>query len=273
MQASPVAEKAAEVGLEVLKPTSAKDPAFLERLRELKPDCCPVVAYGALLPRAALEIPEHGWVNLHFSILPAWRGAAPVQHAIRAGDDVIGATTFRIVEELDAGPIFGTVTEQVGPTDTAGDLLGRLAVSGARLLVETMDGIEAGRLVPRPQPKEGVSYAGKLTVEDAKVDWTAPAFEVDRLIRSCTPTPGAWTTFRGERLKLGPVLVQPGATPTEDEPPLGRGTIKAEKNRVLVGTGSVPVELGEVKPHGKKAMPAADWARGVRPEPGEKLGG
>lgn len=270
---SPVAELAESRGVEVLKPEKAKDPAFLARLKELEPDCCPVVAYGALLPQSALDIPKHGWVNLHFSVLPAWRGAAPVQHALRAGDDLTGATTFRIVKELDAGPVFGTLTEPIQPTDTAGDLLERLAHKGAKLLLDTLDGIAAGTLEARPQPSAGVSYARKITVEDAKVDWTVPAFAIDRLIRSCTPEPGAWTTFRGERLKLWPVAIEPGDAPqTQDEPVLGRGTIRADKHRVLVGTASVPVRLNQVQPHGKRPMSAEDWARGARPEPGEKLG-
>jgi methionyl-tRNA formyltransferase len=264
--ASPVAERAAELGVEVLKPPSPKDPDFLDRLKELAPDCCPVVAYGGLLPQAALDIPEHGWVNLHFSVLPAWRGAAPVQHAIIAGDDITGASTFRIVKELDAGPVYGVLTEPIGPSDTAGELLARLAVSGARLLVDTLDGIEAGMLRPQDQPVDGTSYAPKLTVEDARLDLTAPAQRVDRLVRGCHPAPGAWTTFRGERLKI--VAGRPAA----EAKPLEPGEIRATKHSVEVGTGSHPVELVTVQPQGKKPMPAADWARGVRPKAGERLG-
>ncbi len=182
-----------------------RDPAFLDRLRQIGPDCCPVVAYGALLPRVALDIPAHGWVNLHFSLLPAWRGAAPVHHAILRGDDITGATTFRLVEQLDAGPVFGVVTEPIRREDTAGDLLARLAVVGANLLVITLDGIESGRLEARPQPADGVSYAPKITTADARVDWTRGAQTVDRLIRACTPHPGAWTLLRGRRVKLGQV--------------------------------------------------------------------
>ena len=262
---SPVAERAEAEGIDVLKPKSAKAPAFLDDLRALAPDCCPVVAYGGLLPASVLDVPSHGWVNLHFSILPAWRGAAPVQHAIRSGDDVTGATTFRIVEELDAGPTFGVVTEPIAPTDTSGDLLERLSQTGARLLVDTLDGIATGVLEPRPQPAEGVSYASKVSVDDVRVSWASPAFAVDRLVRSGTPSPGAWTTFRDERVKLGPVTVV-----TESDP-LAPGEVMAEKARVLVGTGSVPVALGEVQPRGKRAMPAADWARGVHPHAGERL--
>jgi methionyl-tRNA formyltransferase len=262
---SPVGRLADEAGIPVLTPARPSDPAFLAELAGLAPDCCPVVAYGALVPRKALDVPRHGWVNLHFSLLPAWRGAAPVQAALRHGDEITGASTFRLEEGLDTGPVYGVVTEQVRPTDTAGDLLGRLAESGAELLVATLDGIEDGTLQARPQPAEGVSHAPKVTTADARVDWAAPAVAVDRLVRSVTPEPGAWSTFRDERIGLGPVTVLP------DGPALGPGELVAEKRRVLVGTGTAAVRLGEVRPVGKRAMPAADWARGVRIEPGERL--
>ncbi|CAB4763509.1 unannotated protein [freshwater metagenome] len=263
--ASPVAVRAEELGVPVLKPEHPRDPEFQEALRALRPDCCPVVAYGALLPQSALDIPPHGWVNLHFSCLPAWRGAAPVQHAIWAGDEVTGATTFRIVKAMDAGPTFGVMTERIREDDTAGDLLTRLAEGGAGLLVTTLDGIEDGVLVPREQPEEGVSMAPKILVEDAQVDWTEPAQAVDRRIRACTPFPGAWSAFGGERIKIGPVTM----AASNLEP----GEIAVGKNHVLVGTGTSAVRLGEVKAFGKKQMGAADWARGVRLEDGARLGG
>jgi methionyl-tRNA formyltransferase len=256
--ASPVARRAAEAGIEVLKPDRPRDPDFLARLAAIGPDCCPVVAYGALLPKAALDVPPHGWVNLHFSLLPAWRGAAPVQHAVLHGDEVTGATTFLIGEGLDDGPVYGVVTEPVHATDTSGDLLDRLADSGAKLLVATMDGLEDGSLRPEPQPSDGVSAAPKLTVEDARIDWSAPALRVDRLVRATMPAPGGWTTFRGERVKIAPVRMLPEAVG------LGPGEIGLERDRVTVGTGSVPVALSEVQPQGKRRMPATDWARGVR---------
>ncbi|MGV9287154.1 methionyl-tRNA formyltransferase [Streptomyces sp. NPDC003719] len=265
--ASPVAERAEEAGIEVLKPAKPRDPEFLERLREIAPDCCPVVAYGALLPRVALDVPAQGWVNLHFSLLPAWRGAAPVQHALMAGDEITGASTFLIEEGLDSGPVYGTVTETIRPTDTSGDLLTRLAFAGAGLLAATMDGIEDGSLKAVPQPAEGVTLAPKITVEDARVDWAAPALRVDRVVRGCTPAPGAWTTFRGERLKL----VQ--ARPVPDRTGLAPGQLAAGKNDVYAGTGSYAVELLWVQAQGKKPMRAADWARGVRIAEGELLGG
>ncbi|GAA0954348.1 methionyl-tRNA formyltransferase [Actinocorallia libanotica] len=263
--ASPVAELAAAHGIEVLKPAKADDPAFLERLAELAPDCCPVVAYGAILRKAALDVPRLGWVNLHFSLLPAWRGAAPVQRAVLAGDEITGAMTFLIEEGLDTGPVFGHLTEPIRHDDTSGALLERLAHAGARLLRDTMDGLEAGALSPVPQPEEGVSHAAKLTAEDARVDWTAPAMRVDRLCRACTPAPGPWTTFRGERLKLGPVRPAAGAGP------LAPGELKITKSEVLAGTATHPVALGEVQPPGKKRMRAADWARGLRLTPEDRL--
>jgi len=261
---SPVGALADEHGIEVLTPSKASDPAFGDRLTELAPDACPVVAYGAILPERILGVPVHGWINLHFSLLPAWRGAAPVQAAIRSGDEITGASTFRIVKELDAGPVFGVVTEKIAADDTADALLGRLSVSGARLLVSTLDGIEDGEVQAVPQPTDGVTYAPKVTVDDARVSFTDPAAAVDRLIRAVTPDPGAWTEFRGDRLKLGPVTVV-------DEPALPPGELRIERKRVLAGTATKPVRLGEVQAQGKKRMAATDWARGTRIEQGERL--
>jgi methionyl-tRNA formyltransferase len=262
--ASPVAQRAEQLGIPVLKPAHPRDPGFQAELKALEPDVCPVVAYGALLPQSALDIPQHGWINLHFSVLPAWRGAAPVQHAIWAGDEFTGATTFRIVRELDAGPTYGLMTERIRPTDTAGDLLGRLAEGGAELLVATLDGIAAGELEAREQPADGISLAPKILVDDARIDWTKPAIAIDRQIRACTPGPGAWTLFEGERIKLGPVTVVEGS--------LATGALDVRKNTVIVGTASQPVQLGLVKAFGKKEMAAADWARGVTFAPDPRFG-
>ena len=255
LSASPVAERAAAAGLEILKPNRPRDPDFVARLAELAPDCCPVVAYGALLPQSVLDIPPQGWVNLHFSLLPAWRGAAPVQRAILAGDQVTGATTFRIVLELDAGPTFASITEPIRPTDTSGDLLARLAVRGADLLVQTLDGIEDGSLTAVPQPDGPTSYATKLEVSDAQISWNEPADVVDRLIRGCAPSPGAWTTFRGERFKVNSARVAASHLPP--------GILEVTKSAVRVGTATRALELGQVQAQGKKPMAAADWARGV----------
>ncbi|WP_431875198.1 methionyl-tRNA formyltransferase [Micromonospora marina] len=260
---SPVGAWADAHGVEVLTPARPREPEFLDRLRELAPDCVPVVAYGALVPPVALEIPRHGWINLHFSLLPAWRGAAPVQHAVLHGDELTGASVFELEEGLDTGPVYGTVTDEIRPADTSGDLLERLAHSGAGLLVAVLDAIGAGTARAVPQPADGVSLAPKLTVEDARVRWGDPAFAVDRRIRACTPAPGPWTTFRDDRVKLGPV------TPLPDGPELKPGELHVEKSGVLVGTATTPVRLGEVRAAGKKAMAAGDWARGARVTAGE----
>ncbi|GAA2537653.1 methionyl-tRNA formyltransferase [Winogradskya consettensis] len=262
---SPAGAWADERGIEVLTPQRPREPEFQERLRELAPDCCPVVAYGALVPSSALEIPKHGWVNLHFSLLPAWRGAAPVQHAVLHGDEVTGASVFELEAGMDTGPVYGTLTEQIRPTDTSGDLLTRLATEGAGLLVAVLDAIEAGTARAHPQPADGISMAPKISVEDARVRWSDPAFAVDRRIRACTPAPGAWTTLRDERLKLGPVR------PVANAVPLKPGELLVERNQVLAGTATTPVILGEVRAAGKKPMSASDWARGLRINPGEQL--
>jgi len=277
---SPIKIRAMELGLEILTPTRPGDQQFQDRLRGLAPDACPIVAYGGLIPLSALTIPTYGWINLHFSLLPAWRGAAPVQRAIMAGDEVTGATTFLLEQGLDTGPTFGVMTEAITATDTAGDLLARLAQGGAGLLVATLDALEAGDLQAVPQADEGVSLAPKISVADARICWNTPALAVDRHIRGCTPAPGAWTGFRGERLKIHPVtLALPlpgahdlsGAEVSAQGQVVAPGAVVATKHAVQVGTASGRVQLGMVQPQGKKPMTAADWARGVRPEPGEKF--
>jgi methionyl-tRNA formyltransferase len=269
---SPVASWADVHGVPVLQPVRPSEPAFLAELKALAPDCCPVIAYGALVPQAALDLPVHGWVNLHFSVLPAWRGAAPVQRAIMAGDEVTGATTFRLEPGLDTGPVFAVMTQAIRPRDTAGELLTRLAEGGADLLLATLDGIESGRIEARPQPAEGISLAPKITVAEAAVDWELPAAVIDRRIRGCTPAPGAWTGWRGERLGLGPVTPDPpAAADAPVEARLKPGEVLVQRRAVRVGTATGPVTLGEVRPAGKRAMPAVDWARGARLEPGAVL--
>ncbi|MDQ1629137.1 MAG: methionyl-tRNA formyltransferase [Actinomycetota bacterium] len=269
MAASPIAELAAEHDVPVLRPGTPNTPEFVDELAALRPDCCPVVAYGALLKAPALAVPPKGWVNLHFSLLPAWRGAAPVQAGIRHGDEVGGASTFQLEPGMDTGPVYGVVTETIGPRDTAGELLERLSHSGARLLLATLDGIEEGTLRPVPQPDEGVSLAPKVTVAEAEIDWGSSSMVIDRLVRSVTPDPGAWSTLDGERIGLGPVRPLGRAEYAEG---LAPGELRVEKRRVLVGTGSTAVELGEVRAAGKRPMPAPDWARGARPAPGARLG-
>jgi methionyl-tRNA formyltransferase len=263
---SPVAREALERGIPVLRPSRPNSDEFVGELTRLAPDCCAVVAYGALLRDGLLAVPPKGWINLHFSLLPSWRGAAPVQAAIAAGDSITGASTFRIEPSLDSGPIYGVVTETIRPTDTAGELLGRLAVSGAELLSATLDGIADATLTPVPQPTEGVSIAPKITVEQARVRWDLPAQVVDRRIRAVTPNPGAWTLLGDLRIKLGPVQTADPATPGPPEP-LSPGAIHVDRNSVWVGTGSDPVRLGQIQPPGKKFMNAIDWARGARLDP------
>jgi methionyl-tRNA formyltransferase len=267
---SPVRVAAEAAGIPVLTDVPRGE-QFVQTLRVLDVDAAPVVAYGHLLRPEVLAVPRHGWVNLHFSVLPAWRGAAPVQRALIAGDEVTGATTFLLDEGMDTGPVLGTVTETVRPRDTSGDLLERLARSGAGLLVATLDALEDGTLHPQPQPADGVSVAPKLTTADARVDFRLPALAIDRLVRGCTPAPGAWTTLPGPdgtpaRLGLGPVTARPDVTD------LAPGELRPGKHEVLVGTATHAVALGQVQPVGKKPMPAADWARGARLQAGTVLG-
>ncbi|HIT75112.1 MAG TPA: methionyl-tRNA formyltransferase [Candidatus Avipropionibacterium avicola] len=260
---SPVGARAEELGLEVLKPERPSEADFVARLGELAPDCCPVVAYGALVPQRVIDLATHGWVNLHFSLLPRWRGAAPVQHAVIAGDTQTGACTFSLVKAMDAGPVYDRIQTPIEAGTTAGDLLSELAVDGAGLLVRTLDAIAAGTAVATPQPEDGVTMAPKLTVEDARLDFTRTATELDRQIRGCTPAPGAWALFRGERFK---VIT---AAPSEGQAPAGQ--LVVSKKSVHVGTGEGLLELVQIQPPGKKAMRAADWARGVQFEAAESL--
>ena len=263
---SPVAQLALERGVPLLRPERPNSDEFVSELKDLAPEACAVVAYGALLRDGLLAVPPRGWINLHFSLLPAWRGAAPVQAAIAAGDAVTGATTFRIEPALDSGPVYGVVTETIRPTDTAGELLDRLSLSGAALLETTMDGVADGTLSPVPQPPDGVTVAPKVTVDDARVRWDLPAHVVERRIRAVTPNPGAWTLVAELRIKLGPVTIDDSAPD-----PLAPGVIQVLRNGVRVGTATTAVRLGEVRPEGKGAMAAADWLRGLRPEPGERF--
>ncbi|MFW0790499.1 methionyl-tRNA formyltransferase [Gordonia sp. CPCC 205333] len=262
---SPIATIADEHGIEVFTPRRLTDDGVRDVLERWAPEVVAVVAYGALVPRALLDLPPHGWINLHFSLLPAWRGAAPVQAAIAAGDTSTGASTFRIEEGLDTGPVFGHVTEVINDTDTSGDLLGRLAQTGAQLLVQTLEGLASQQLSAVPQPDEGVSLAPKITVEQARIRWDLPAHIIDRRIRAYTPAPGSWTEFDDARIKIGPVA------PVVEEAGIPAGTLRVTKKAVFVGTSTNPVRLSWVGPPGKKQMAAADWARGARLTDGQVL--
>ncbi|THJ67042.1 methionyl-tRNA formyltransferase [Arthrobacter echini] len=270
---SAVATAADELGLPVLK-ANRFTPELIAELETLELDAAAIVAYGGIVPPAALALPRHGWVNLHFSLLPAWRGAAPVQHAVLAGDDVVGATTFLLEKGLDTGPVFGMMTEPLEPSATSGEVLESLSRSGAVLLVQTLSGIEAGQLTPTPQTGEPTA-APKLTIDDARIDWSQPAVGVRRRINAVTPEPGAWTTLDGQRVKLEPVT-SAGTAQDDDAVPaattdqggarrdaLAPGTVRVDGTHVLVGTGSDPVVLGRLQPAGRTMMNALDWARGA----------
>ncbi|SDT20520.1 methionyl-tRNA formyltransferase [Pseudarthrobacter equi] len=252
---SPVAARALELGLDVIYAAKVDD-AAVEQISAAAPDVAAIVAYGGLVPPAALAIPHHGWINLHFSLLPAWRGAAPVQRSVMAGDDVTGAVTFQLEKGLDTGPVFGTLTESVGPEDTAGQLLERLSHSGAVLLAQTLSAIETGKASAVPQAGD-VSLAPKLTLEDGHLNWHHPALAIGRQARGATPEPGAWTLLDGQRVKLDPVRLRP------DVEDLAPGALAVHGKSVLVGTGSHAVELTRIQPAGKKMMAAPDWARGI----------
>lgn len=256
---SPVAELASERAIEVLRPVRAKDPELAERLAELAPDCCPVVAYGGLIPQSLLDLPEHGWVNVHYSLLPRWRGAAPVQHALLAGDAVTGVTVFGLVAELDAGDIFAQREFALSEQDTSGSVLAALQPLGAQALIEVLDEVEHGRAIARPQPSQGVTVAPKLSVAQARLDWSASAVDLDRRIRANNPAPIAWTEFGGQRCRILSARVVEDAD-------LEPGALLPQKRRLLVGTGEGTLELLSVQPAGKKPLAGADWGRGLHTE-------
>jgi methionyl-tRNA formyltransferase len=253
---SPVSAWATAEGIQVLTPQHPKDPGFVGQLTELAPDCCPVVAYGALIPSPLLRIPRCGWVNVHFSLLPAYRGAAPVQRAIMEGAETTGISVFDLVPALDAGPVYRQEATRIGAAETSGDLLARLAERGAELLVDVLDALAAGTATARPQSEEGVTLAPKLSTEEARLDWSRSAADLDRHIRACNPAPGAWTTLGGERFRV--LLARP--TGTSDH---AVGRLVVERRRVLVGTGDGDLELITVQPAGRKPMDATAWARGL----------
>ena len=254
---SPVASAAERLGLPIIA-ASRLDADATAAIEALRPDLGVIVAYGGLVREPLLSAPAHGWINLHFSLLPAWRGAAPVQHSLIAGDPVTGASVFRLVPELDAGDVYATRAYPVGDDETAGDLLEALAGSGAELVADVVDAIADGSARAEPQAGEP-SLAPKLSIDDARLDWHRPAHEVRARFRGVTPEPGAWTTVDGDRLKVLD-LADAGST---DAPPLDPGAIALVDGRLLVGTGSVALQLRRVQPAGRTAMDAADWWRGA----------
>lgn len=255
LTATPVALAAEELGIPVLK-ANRLGGAVTDAVLALEPDLGVIVAYGGLVREPLLSAPRLGWINLHFSLLPRWRGAAPVQRAIIAGDDLTGASVFQLIPELDAGDLFGQLTQPIGAVQTAGHLLGSLAESGAELLLRVVNGLADGSA--RAQPQSGdVTLAPKLLLEDGRVDWTQGGTTVANLIRGVTPEPGAFTTLDGARLKIIDAVL------ARDARRLRPGELALEGRRVLIGSASEPLELHTVQPAGKKAMSAADWWRGL----------
>ena len=253
LTATPVADLAEAAGIPVIKANRLA--AVSDQLLALDADLGVVVAYGGLIREPILSAPTHGWINLHFSLLPAWRGAAPVQHAIMAGDAETGATVFQLVEELDAGPVFAVESTPIGAQQTAGHLLTQLSGSGAALLARVVDDIAAGTATASEQQGE-VTLAPKLSLEDAQIDWSSPGARIFARLRGVTPEPGATTALDGERFKIHEAAIAHGAAP------LAPGEVALRGKSVHVGTADVPLELISVQPAGKKAMAAADWWRG-----------
>lgn len=285
---SPVKAAAVELGLTVIdaKPHS---PEFMEALKGLHADIAAVIAYGNILPKSVLDAVPMGWYNLHFSNLPKWRGAAPAQRAIWNGDPTTGADVFKVGEGLDDGPIIASLTIELTGRETSGELLARLAEEGAPMYVDALAAVGSGTAVFTPQPAEGLEYAHKITVEDARINWADPAEAIDRQIRACTPHPGAWTELFAEgliadsgeaneessnlattakSLTLHILAAQPADQMNPNTPiDLDPGELKVGKKNVWIGTGTGALELTQVKAQGKKAMRAADWARGARLSP------
>lgn len=257
MTPSEVAQHARAHQLPVLTPASLSDPEVQQALMAFHADLGVVVAYGALIPAAVLAIPAHGWVNLHFSLLPAWRGAAPVQHAIWNGDSHTGVSVFQLDEGMDTGPVYAQRTCPLSPAQTAGDVLAELAGLGAGVVREVVDAIASGTAHAVAQPQEGASRAPRITVDQARIDWHGPGALIDRQIRACTPHPGAWTTVDGVRLRIGPVRPIPARESTP-------GRVLLRDQAICVGTGDGQAVLGWVQPAGKARMDAADWWRGMR---------
>lgn len=245
---------AAALGIPTIT-SNRPDAAATEQITSLTADLGVIVAYGAILREPLLSAPRLGWINLHFSLLPRWRGAAPVQRAIIAGDQLTGASVFQLVPELDAGEVYGQFTQPIGGNETAGQLLDSLADGGAELLVRVIGAIADGSARGEPQVGD-VTLAPKLSLDDGRIDWAAHASTVHDLIRGVTPEPGAFTTVDGARLKVLAAVIAAGASPL---PP---GRLALDGRRLLAGTASDPIELITVQPAGKNAMAAADWWRG-----------
>ncbi|WP_137652447.1 methionyl-tRNA formyltransferase [Bifidobacterium moukalabense] len=265
---NPVKQAALELGLPVIESDPSEE-TFVNELAATGAQVAAVVAYGKILKQEVLDALPMGWYNLHFSLLPQWRGAAPAQRSIWAGDTLTGATVFRIVRKMDAGPILAQSTVEIGAHETAGELLNRLAEDGSRLLAASLQALADDQIAPVEQPTGAYEIARKISVEDARIRFDVPVFAVDRQIRACTPNPGAWCELHAcagseptilHVLRAQPADMDDPNVPTTLEP----GHIMAGKKNVWIGTATQPLEMIEVKAQGKKAMRAADWARGAR---------
>ncbi len=263
LRPSPVKAAALERGLEVLTPDKPKD--VRATLEEIAPDAIAVVAYGHIFRKWLLELPAHGCLNVHFSLLPRHRGVAPVQWSILEGDAEAGVSVMRMDRGVDTGPVFRTRGTPIGKTETAGELLHRLAEIGAAELAATVGDLAAGTAVAQPQPEDGATYARRLEKEDGRIDWTRGAVRIDRQVRGLSPWPGTYTEWRGSRLKVHAVAASPGGK-------LGAGVLEWKDGEVRCGTGDGTLTLVRVQPEGKAAMEGDAWARGARPDPGEAFG-
>lgn len=267
LYSSEVGEWASENGLHVIEADSFKDPQVLEQVQQTGAQLGVVVAYGAIIPKTALEGLDHGWINLHFSALPRWRGAAPVQRAIEAGDTVTAVDVFQLEEGLDTGPVYSTRPVEIDPDISGGELLAELAQIGAKDVVDVVDSIEMGVANPRVQNESGETYAHRITRDDLPIDFTKPALQVHNQVRAFAPAPGAYAMLpNGKRLKIL-------ATKMTDQPGGKPGELRIEKNAVFVATADAWLELITVAPAGKSHMAAADWARGARLEQSAVLKG
>lgn len=251
---SPVATFAAENELQVFKPEHIADIA--DKFADI--DAVIVIAYGAMIPESLLDVPKHGFINLHFSLLPTWRGAAPVQHTILNGDELTGVTAFRIDKGLDTGPILGTVSTQVTASENSGELLERLTDMGSMLMLQLLDGLQSGQVTAHEQSPHDVSYAHKISTDDARIVWTHPGLAVVRRIRAMAPAPGAWTMHGDERIKIAHAQLAMDVTD------LAPGEVRVTDGKILVGTASQAIEVLQAQRPGKTMSPAKQWADSLR---------
>ena len=259
----PVKETAVAAGLDVIQPAGARSPEFLDQINALAPDVAVVVAYGSILPTSVLDAVPHGFVNVHFSLLPEYRGAAPVQRAVMDGKKETGVSIMVLTEGMDEGPVVATAATTIDPSETSGELGERLAGIGATLLTQSLPGYVDGSIEPVPQDDSLATYAPKITTDEARIDWKRPASQIHDLVRGLNPAPGAWSTFRDTRIKVH-------ATSASAATGLEPGEIGGDAD-LLVGTGDGTIRLEDVQPAGKKRMDGSEMKRGMRPEPGERL--